>query len=162
MNLRRTYPIVEEEQRSRGRLVPAISHAVILVLRTTYQINNPFNHTKQKSSNPVQNSPAIKPAQSTSTFRMSFFERIDITLEISFGILFSGHIINRLVTSVQVEKSRRKNRKDVWEFKCELESSCFSNSLFSTTLLVAIRYKSALRANICSLEVFISCLKFCW
>ena len=110
MNLRWRHSIREEEQRSRGRLVPAISHTVILVLRTTYQINNPFYHAKQKSNNPVQNSPAMKPAEMARTFSMSFFGIRDFSLEIGFGILFSGHIINRLVTSVQVEKETQEKQ----------------------------------------------------
>ena len=133
MNLRRTYPIVEEEQRSRGRLVPAISHTVILVLRTTYQINNPFYHAKQKSNNPVQNSPAMKPAEMARTFSMSFFGIRDFSLEIGFGILFSGHIINRLVNSVQSKKKRRKNRID--ELREQVCILCFLLS-FSTYIVV--------------------------
>ena len=121
---------------------------IILVLRTTYQINNPFYHAKQKSNNPVQSSPAINPADNVATFRMSFFESRNFSLEIGFWIFFSGHIINRLVIS-SIEKSRRKNRKKCLRVKCELESSCFSNSLFSTIVLVVNQYKPASNANIC-------------
>ena len=123
------------------------------VLRTGQKINNPFYYAKQKANNPVQNSPAINPAESAAAFRMSFFESRNFSLEIGFRIFFSGHIINRLVIS-SIEKSRRKNRKKCLRVKCELESSCFSNSLFSTIVLVVIQYKPAFCANICA--------KFIW
>ena len=121
---------------------------IFLVLRTGYKVDNPFYYAKQKSNNPIQSSPAINPAESAATFRMSFFESRNFSLEIVFWIFFSGHIINRLVISSN-EKSRRKNRKKCLRVKCELESSCFSNSLFSTIVLVVIRYKPASNANIC-------------
>ena len=85
----------------------------ILVLRTGNKINNPFYHAKQKSNNPVQNSPAMKPVEMARTFSMSFFGMRDLSLEIGFGSLFSGHIINRLFSSGR--KKQKEKQKEMFE-----------------------------------------------
>ena len=102
-----------------------------LVLRTGYKVDNPFYYAKQKANNPVQNSPARKPAEMVRRFRMSFFGMRCRSLEIVFRILFSGHIINRLLIS-SVEKRKTGKQKEI--LKRELESSCISSSLFSTII----------------------------
>ena len=73
----------------------------------------------------------MKPADNVAAFRMAFFAEANFSLELGFGFLFSGHIINRLVIS-SVEK-RRTGKTEMMVLKRELNLSAFP-ALFSLYL----------------------------